>query len=92
MVASVPTQAQSLGELIPELLETHNLIKASQADLEAASQSVKSSQGAWFPQLNLTAHYGAPRAAPKDQMVHEIVVVRPAPCGPGPLAPAARAG
>lgn len=58
MVASLPAQAQSLGELIPELLETHNLIKASQADLEAASQNVKSSQGAWFPQLDLTAHYG----------------------------------
>jgi adhesin transport system outer membrane protein len=53
-----PAHAQSLGELIPELLETHNLIKASQADLEAASQTVKSTKGAWFPQLNVTAHYG----------------------------------
>ena len=58
MFAPLPVQAHSLGELIPELLESHNLIKASQAELEAASQKVKESRGAWFPQLDVTAHYG----------------------------------
>lgn len=58
MCAQGPVRAESLSELIPELMESHNLIKASQADLEAATQNFKSAQGAWFPQLDVSALYG----------------------------------
>ncbi|NQV54647.1 MAG: TolC family protein [Rhodospirillales bacterium] len=50
--------AESLSELVPQLLKSHNLIKASEADLDAASQRVQVNLGAWFPTMNILSHYG----------------------------------
>lgn len=50
--------AESLSELIPNLLKTHQLVKASESDLTAATQRAREARGGWFPQLNVTADYG----------------------------------
>ena len=55
---SGPVHAESLTELIPSLLKSHNLVKASEADLDAATNRVRETLGGWFPTLNVTAHYG----------------------------------
>lgn len=52
------SQAESLSELIPGLLKSHNLVKASESDLDAATNRVRETLGGWFPTLNVTAHYG----------------------------------
>ena len=57
-LAVMPVKAQGLSELIPSLLKTHNLVKASEADVTAADQRAQESLGGWFPALNVTAHYG----------------------------------
>ena len=51
-------QAESLTELLPDLLKSHNLVKASEADLDAATNRVRETLGGWFPTLNVSAHYG----------------------------------
>jgi adhesin transport system outer membrane protein len=53
-----PAAAESLRELIPPLLQSHNLVKAAEADLEAASERTKASYGGWYPTLNVRSHYG----------------------------------
>ena len=40
------------------LLERHKLVKAAEADIEAARQRIQSTVGGWYPQLNLSSFYG----------------------------------
>jgi len=58
IIVTMPVHAQGLSELIPTLLKTHNLVKASEADVNAADQRTRESLGGWFPALNVTVHYG----------------------------------
>lgn len=53
-----PASAESLAELIPELLETHNLIKAAESDLTAANERASATMGGWYPTLNLKSNIG----------------------------------
>ena len=53
-----PALGESLAELIPELLETHNLIKAAEADLIAANERANATMGGWYPTLNLKSNIG----------------------------------
>ncbi len=50
--------AESLPQLIPELLQTHNLIKAAEADLAAAGERASAALGGWYPSLNVRTHVG----------------------------------
>ena len=50
--------SEPLSVLLPELLKGHNLNQAAEADLKAAQERIRASMGGWFPQLNVTAHYG----------------------------------
>ena len=58
MVATVPASAEGLADLIPELLQTHNLIKAAEADLAAAGERASAAMGGWYPNLNVRSHIG----------------------------------
>jgi len=58
LAQSLSAQAESLSELIPELLETSNLIKASEASVDSATEQIRVSQGGWFPTLDVTGTYG----------------------------------
>ena len=51
-------QAESLSSLIPELLKTNNLIKASEAVAAAANEQIRVSEGGWLPTLGVTGIYG----------------------------------
>lgn len=50
--------AESLAELIPELLQTHNLVKAAEADLVAAGERSSAALGGWYPNLNVRSSAG----------------------------------
>ncbi len=50
-------QAQSLSELVPNLLKKDDLIIAARADMVAARERVRVALGGWFPQLNVSAQY-----------------------------------
>ncbi|MEQ8194558.1 MAG: TolC family outer membrane protein [Rhodospirillales bacterium] len=50
--------AQPLSDLIPELLKKDDLVNAARADLSAARERIRVTLGGWFPQLNVTGHYG----------------------------------
>jgi len=51
-------QAESLSSLIPELLKTNNLVKASEAAAAAANEQIRVSEGGWLPTLGVTGIYG----------------------------------
>lgn len=51
-------RSESLSEILPKLLESHNLVKAAEADVEAAGESVEEARGGWFPSLNVTGTIG----------------------------------
>ena len=51
-------QAESLSSLIPELLKTNNLVKASEAVAAAANEQIRVSEGGWLPTLGVTGIYG----------------------------------
>ena len=52
------TRGETLKELIVPLLESHNLVVASENDLKASKERLKVSRGAWFPTATVTTHYG----------------------------------
>ena len=58
LTLSTALQAESLSELIPQLLKTNNLIEASKAAVTAANQQIRVSKGGWFPTLGVTSTYG----------------------------------
>ena len=51
-------QAESLTQLIPDLLQTNNLIKASEATVDSANEQIRVSKSGWFPTLDVTSTYG----------------------------------
>lgn len=53
-----PAQGQSLSTLLPELMRSHQLVKASESDLSAATERTREARGGFFPNLNVTAEYG----------------------------------
>jgi len=60
LVGFVPSSAsaESMAELIPELLQTHNLIKAAESDLAAAGERSGAALGGWYPSLNVRSSAG----------------------------------
>ncbi|MBL6929410.1 MAG: TolC family outer membrane protein [Rhodospirillales bacterium] len=62
IAAALLNTASAYGEpltaLLPELLKSHNLTQAAEADLKAAQERIRASMGGWYPQLSVTAHYG----------------------------------
>lgn len=53
-----PVFAETLREVIEELVQTHKRIKASEADVVAARERSRVALGSWFPTLDVTANYG----------------------------------
>ncbi len=58
LLVSGTLQAEPLGELLPNLLENHDKIKAAKADLESAGFSTRQANAAWYPSITLTAKRG----------------------------------
>lgn len=57
-VLGLPAKAESLADIIPELLATHDRVKAGEADVDASRERVRETRGRWFPQLNVIGNYG----------------------------------
>lgn len=53
-----PAKAETLSELLPALLESHNRVKASVADLQAARNLTEVARGGWYPTATPSAEYG----------------------------------
>ncbi len=52
------TRDMRLDVLLEELVESHDRIKASEAQLQSAQHQLESAQGAWYPQLNVIVEGG----------------------------------
>ena len=50
--------SEPLDVLLSGLLDTHHLTAAAAADLTSARERVREAMGGWYPQLNVSAHYG----------------------------------
>ncbi len=50
--------ADRLPDLLSEMLKKDNQIKAAQADLDAASETIKTAKGSYYPSLDITGTYG----------------------------------
>jgi len=55
---ATPSFAESLPDLVSELLANDNQIMAARADVEAAGESIEAARGSYFPSLNITGTYG----------------------------------
>jgi len=53
-----PARAETLQDLLPSFLESHNLYKAANADVSTAAESLKATEGGWYPSLDVTTTYG----------------------------------
>jgi adhesin transport system membrane fusion protein len=60
-LAAAPAAAQTLPELLPDLLKTSKRMKAAEADMNAAREKAREALGDWFPKLDLTGNYGYER-------------------------------
>lgn len=56
-----PATAESLKDLLSVLAQEHERIKSAEANVSAASEQIRVSQGSWFPVLGVTANYGGER-------------------------------
>ncbi len=56
-----PATAESLKDLLSVLAQEHEKIKSAEADMAAARERIRVSQGSWFPVLGVTANYGGER-------------------------------
>ncbi len=52
LVSAVSAQAVTLGEMLPELLDSHNRIKAAASKSEAAGYAVDQAEGGYYPKLD----------------------------------------
>lgn len=55
---SRPAQAETLQQLIPDLLAKHPRLVAYEQAHRAAAEGVEVARGAWYPTLTATANYG----------------------------------
>ena len=46
--------AEPLSELLPEFIESHNLVKAAKSDVSAAQETALAAKGGWYPALSVT--------------------------------------
>lgn len=51
-------RAQSLPDLLLDLVESHDRIKAAKNDLDAATSRIRETRGAWFPKLEIDQNNG----------------------------------
>lgn len=64
LLASTVSTSGTAEETLPffdrylALLERHKLVKAAESDIRGARERIQSQIGGWYPNLNLTAHYG----------------------------------
>lgn len=58
--------SQTLSEALPELLATHERIKAAKADLEAAKLGIREAQAAWYPSMDVTMDAGTEKQIKPD--------------------------
>jgi adhesin transport system outer membrane protein len=57
LLPAVP-RAEPLSTLLPELLQSHNLTAAAEADLASTRERVRVALGGWYPQMNVSGFYG----------------------------------
>ena len=56
-----PVHAESLPNLLSDLLANDNQISAAKADMEAATEAITSAEGSHYPALDITGTYGNER-------------------------------
>ena len=58
---AIPVAADELGDRLTVLLDSHERIKAAQADLNAAKANVEVARGGYYPTAGLTSNWGNER-------------------------------
>ncbi len=58
LLGAQPAAAETLQEMIPSVLDTHDRILAARAELDAAQNRAREALGEWFPTLSLDGEYG----------------------------------
>ena len=72
-----PAQAAALDEILTELVDNHNQVKAAEDDLFSTRDRARVALGDWFPTLDITADFGReaqwkPKADGKPLMRKEV--------------------
>ncbi|MEK7246780.1 MAG: TolC family protein, partial [Pseudomonadota bacterium] len=58
-VVSAPcARAETLAEVLPDLIKISKKMKSAEADVSAAREKAREALGDWFPKLDLTGSYG----------------------------------
>lgn len=58
LLAATPAPAQTLGELLPELLKSEDRVRAAESDLAASRERHEVAFGEYYPEGNFTGWYG----------------------------------
>jgi TolC family type I secretion outer membrane protein len=58
VLAAAPVQAETLREMLDQVLPGHNRVKAAEAEVEGAANMVEVARGSWYPTLTTTVDYG----------------------------------
>ncbi|MCC7017286.1 MAG: TolC family protein [Rhodospirillales bacterium] len=61
LVSAPFARAETLAEVLPDLLKVSKKVKAAEADMAAANEKAREALGDWFPKLDLTGNYGYER-------------------------------
>jgi len=61
LFAAGAARAETLPEVLPDLIKISKRMKAAEADMNAANEKAREALGDWFPKLDLTGNYGYER-------------------------------
>ena len=67
-------RAETVQELVTYLAHEHNLVKAAEDDVKAARERARVALGDWFPNLDVTAGYGAEKQVnPTSDNTNQVI-------------------
>src|SRR3989338_8999522 len=58
LLAVQPARAETLAEVLPDLVKISKKMKSAEADVAGARGKAREAPGDWFPKLDLTGSYG----------------------------------
>ncbi|MSO85286.1 MAG: hypothetical protein EXR04_04950 [Rhodospirillales bacterium] len=61
LVFATGARAETLVEVLPDLIKVSKKMKSAEADVAAAREKAREALGDWFPKLDLTGNYGYER-------------------------------
>src|SRR3989338_4777891 len=76
LLAVQPARAETLAELLPDLIKISKKMKSAEADVAGAREKAREALGDWFPKLDLTGSYRYERQFKGNATAHSPIPPR----------------